>query len=94
MHNVRPRPGCPPRRLPVVRKEEIEQLKKDLARDLGEDVHNLDRISKALHQLQGQGVLGPYGALLLALTGVSHDEEEAVSAWQAILGRRREQDFR
>jgi len=76
----------------VVREEEIAERRKELGRQLGEDVHNLDRLSTALNQLQGQTAVGPYAALLLALTGVGYEEEEAHGHWQAVLDRRREME--
>jgi diguanylate cyclase (GGDEF)-like protein len=74
----------------MVLTEDVEQIKSELAQELGEDAHNLRRLSAFLEQLEGQDALGPYSALLLALTGLSFDEEEAVLHWKAIRSNRGE----
>lgn len=66
--------------------EEIARLLTELADELAEDAHNLDRISKTLRRLEGS--LDPHVALLLALTGQSLDEAQAKEQWRAVRNHR------
>ena len=72
----------------MVRNEEIARLLAELKEEFDEDVHNLDRLRTTIGQLGGQASLGPYSALLLALTGMRVEEQEAVLHWRAIRRRR------
>jgi diguanylate cyclase (GGDEF)-like protein len=71
----------------MVLSAQIAQLKRELAQEMEEDVHNLDRICAGIEQMDGQQSLGPFGALLMALTGLPLDEAEAVDRWKGILQR-------
>jgi diguanylate cyclase (GGDEF)-like protein len=63
-------------------KDETARLLAELAADLAEDVHNLDRLATAVRQLAGSA--GPHAALLLALTGTSFEEADAADHWRAV----------
>ena len=68
--------------------EEIDRLLDELAQELGEDVHNLERIRTGVRQLQGS--IAPHAAVILALTGLTFGESEAAEHWKAVRQRRAE----
>lgn len=74
--------------------QDIARFQETLAEELGEDMHNLDRIRLALEQLVGEPSLGPHATLLLALTGILFEEEEAAALWEGARQRRRETQTR
>jgi diguanylate cyclase (GGDEF)-like protein len=62
-------------------REQLEQL-------LAEDSHNTERLTARLDALARETGLGVHAALLLVLTQLPFDEEEAREHWEAILGQR------
>jgi len=74
--------------------DEIAQLQAALLEELGEDVHNLERLRTALSQVAAEPALGPHAALLLGLTSILLEEEAAAALWDGARERRRESEAR
>jgi len=70
--------------------DDVTRLQAELFDELGEDVHNLERLRAALTQVAGEAGLGPHAALLLAMTSILFEEDEATALWEGARERRRE----
>jgi diguanylate cyclase (GGDEF)-like protein len=71
---------------PLPPSKETQTLLDELVRELGEDVHNVERLRRAI-QLLDPG-LRPHAALVLALTGLTFDEGEAAQHWDVVRRQR------
>lgn len=68
--------------------EEIDKLRGQLLETLAEDAHNAERLSARLSQLSRESGLSAHTALLLILTQLHFEAEEARQHWEAILAHR------
>jgi diguanylate cyclase (GGDEF)-like protein len=72
----------------VITREESERLREELLTVLAEDAHNAQRLMARLDSISLESGIGAHAALLLILTRLAFDEEEARRHWQAILTHR------
>jgi len=73
----------------VIPDAEVERLKADLLRLLAEDAHNTRRLLARLDALARESGVGAHAALLLMLTRLAFDEDEARRHWARILEHQR-----
>lgn len=69
--------------------EEAARFKEELVGILQEDAHNEERILRRLDQIRTQSGVQAYAALLMILTGLPFEEQEARRHWESILTHRR-----
>jgi len=74
----------------VSQAEDAARLRRELLTTLGEDAHNTERLLGRLDALTRDRGVGPYSGLLLILTRLAFDEDEARRHWEAIQTHRRE----
>ncbi len=67
-----------------------DHLREELVAVLGEDAHNTRRLIGRLDAVIQESGVGIYSALLLILTNLSFEDEEAQAHWEAILAHRKE----
>jgi diguanylate cyclase (GGDEF)-like protein len=72
----------------LITTQEVEQVKGELLALLDEDSHNEQRILDRLSQIRSETGIQIHSALLLILTHLMLEEEEARSHWKAILQHR------
>jgi diguanylate cyclase (GGDEF)-like protein len=72
----------------VITAGEVERVKGELLALLDEDTHNEERILHRLSQIRAETGIHVHAALLLILTRLLMEEEEARSHWNAILQHR------
>jgi len=72
----------------LITPHEVEQVKGELLALLDEDSHNEQRILDRLSQIRCETGIQVHSALLLILTHLMMDEEEARTHWKAILQHR------
>ncbi|HEV8336755.1 MAG TPA: diguanylate cyclase [Candidatus Polarisedimenticolia bacterium] len=68
--------------------DEVERVKGELLALLDEDTHNEERILNRLSQIRAETGIQVHAALLLILTRLLMEEEEARALWNAILQHR------
>jgi len=74
----------------VITRDEADRLRDDLLQVLAEDAHNTERLLARLDSITRESGIGAHAALLLILTHLSFDEDQARQHWQAILSHRKE----
>ncbi len=74
----------------MITREEAEGLRDRLLAVLEEDAHNTQRLVARLDAIGRESGVGAHAALLLILTHLSFEEEEARRHWEAILRHREE----
>jgi diguanylate cyclase (GGDEF)-like protein len=67
----------------------LGRYREELLQALQEDAHNEERVLRRLDQIRSEEGIAATAALLLALTGMSFEESDARSHWEAILAHRR-----
>lgn len=72
----------------MITREEAQRLRGELLAVLTEDARNTERLLARLDSLTRETGIGAHAALLLILTRLAFDEEEARRHWQAILAHR------
>ncbi|HMC81842.1 MAG TPA: GGDEF domain-containing protein, partial [Candidatus Polarisedimenticolia bacterium] len=72
----------------MITQQEVDRVKGDLLTLLDEDTHNEERILQRLSQIRSEKGIHVHSALLLILTHLMLDEEEARAHWNAILKHR------
>lgn len=70
--------------------DDADRLRKELVETLGEDAHNTERLLARLDAVMRENDVGPYSGLLLILTRLVFEEEQARQHWDAIQAHRRE----
>jgi diguanylate cyclase (GGDEF)-like protein len=73
----------------VIPEAEVERLKTDLLRILAEDPHNTRRLLDRLDSLAHESGIDAHSALLLMMTRLAFDEEEARRHWARIVEHQR-----
>lgn len=74
----------------MITREDADRLRDQLLAVLAEDARNTERLVSRLDSITEESGIGAHAALLLILTHLAFEEEEARSHWQAILGHRQE----
>ena len=72
----------------MIAPDEVERVKGELLALLDEDTHNEERILQRLSQIHAETGIEVHAALLLILTRLLMEEEEAKAHWNAILQHR------
>jgi diguanylate cyclase (GGDEF)-like protein len=72
----------------VIAAHEVDRVKGELVALLDEDSHNEQRILERLSQIRSETGIEVHAALLLILTHLTMDEEEAKRHWNAVLQHR------
>ncbi len=72
----------------MITREEAGRLKDQLLQLLAEDTHNAERLLTRLDALSKETGVGAHAALLLILTQLAFDENEARDHWEGILTHR------
>ncbi len=72
----------------MIAPDEVERVKGELLALLDEDTHNEERILQRLSQIRAETGIEVHAALLLILTRLLMEEEEARTHWNAILQHR------
>jgi diguanylate cyclase (GGDEF)-like protein len=72
----------------LISRDEAARLKDQLLQLLAEDAHNTERLLARLDAIARETGIGAHAALLLILTQLAFDEEEARVHWEAILDHR------
>ncbi len=72
----------------VITREEADRLREQLLEVLAEDAHNTQRLLARLDSITRESGVEASSALLLILTNLPFDEEEARRHWEAILDHR------
>ncbi len=72
----------------MITPEEAVRYREELVAVLQEDVHNEERLLRRLDQIRTRGGIRAHAALLLILTRLPFEEEEARAHWEAILKHR------
>jgi len=72
----------------LIAPDEVERVKGELLALLDEDTHNEERILQRLSQIHAETGIEVHAALLLILTRLLMEEEEARAHWNAILQHR------
>ncbi len=73
----------------MITRAEAERLREQLLVVLAEDAHNTEVVLARLESITKESGIGGHAALLLILTHLAFDEEEARRHWEAILAHRR-----
>lgn len=74
----------------MITHEDSERLRDQLLAVLAEDARNTERLVARLDSITDESGVGAHAALLLILTHLPFEEQEAREHWQAILGNRQE----
>ncbi len=74
----------------MITSEEAARYREELVAVLQEDAHNEERVLQRLDQIRTRGGIRVYAALLLILTRLPFEEEEARRHWEAILRHRKD----
>lgn len=74
----------------MITREEADRLRDELLRVLAEDAHNTQRLMSRLEMITRESGIGAHSALLLILTHLGFDEQEARRHWAKILEHRDE----
>jgi diguanylate cyclase (GGDEF)-like protein len=74
----------------VITQEEADRIREQLLAVLAEDVHNTERLLARLDSITQETGIGAHAALLLILTHLAFEEDEARRHWKAILELREE----
>jgi diguanylate cyclase (GGDEF)-like protein len=74
----------------VISREEADRLRDQLLAVLSEDARNTQRLVARLDSITDESGIGAHAALLLILTHLPFEEQDARDHWQAILGHRQE----
>jgi diguanylate cyclase (GGDEF)-like protein len=74
----------------LITRPEADRLRKRLLDVLQEDAHNAERLFRRLETITEETGIGAHAALLLILTHLPFEEEEARRHWESILARREE----
>jgi diguanylate cyclase (GGDEF)-like protein len=69
----------------LITREEADRLRDELLRVLAEDAHNTQRLTSRLEMITRESGIGAHSALLLILTHLGFDEQEARRHWAKIL---------
>jgi diguanylate cyclase (GGDEF)-like protein len=69
----------------VISLEEADRLRDELLEVLAEDAHNTQRLLTRLDEITKESGISAYAALLLILTRLPFEEQDARRHWQAIL---------
>ena len=72
----------------MIAPDEVERVKGELLALLDEDTHNEERILQRLSQIRAETGIEVHAALLLILTRLLMEEDEARAHWNAILQHR------
>jgi len=72
----------------VITHEEADRLREELLGVLAEDARNTDRLLARLDSITRESGVGAHAALLLILTHLPFEEQEARRHWQAVLAHR------
>jgi diguanylate cyclase (GGDEF)-like protein len=72
----------------MITRADAELLRERLLAVLEEDAHNADRLLARLESLTGESGISAHAALLLILTRLGFEEEQARQHWEAILVHR------
>lgn len=72
----------------MIEANEVERVKGELLALLDEDSHNEHRILERLSQIRAETGVQVHAALMMVLTHLTMDEEEAEAHWNAILQHR------
>jgi diguanylate cyclase (GGDEF)-like protein len=72
----------------VISLEQAGHLREQLLRVLAEDAHNTKRLLDRLDSISKESGVGACAALLLILTHLAFDEDEARKHWEAVLDHR------
>lgn len=73
----------------MITRDDADRLRDELLEALAEDAHNTERLLARLDTITRESGIGAHAALLLILTRLAFDEDEARRHWQAILEHRR-----
>jgi diguanylate cyclase (GGDEF)-like protein len=74
----------------VISRREADRLRDQLLAVLDEDAHNTRRLLSRLDSITYESGIGAHAALLLILTHLAFEEEEARRHWDAVLAHREE----
>lgn len=72
----------------MISRDDAVRLKDQLLQLLAEDAHNTERLLGRLDALSRESGVGAHAALLLILTQLAFDEDDARTHWEAILEHR------
>lgn len=72
----------------MITREETTHLKEQLLQLLVEDTRNTERLLERLDAISKESGVGAHAALLLILTQLAFDEDEAREHWESILAQR------
>jgi len=72
----------------LITRDEADRLRAQLLEVLAEDAHNTERLLGRLDRLSQESGIGAHAALLMILTRLSFEEDQAREHWQAILAHR------
>ena len=72
----------------MITREEATHLKEQLLQLLVEDTRNTERLLERLDEISKESGVGAHAALLLILTSLAFDEDQAREHWEAILAQR------
>lgn len=74
----------------MITREQAERLRDQLLQVLAEDAHNTDRLVARLDGISRETGIAAHAALLLILTRLAFEEDEARQHWESILAHRHE----
>ena len=74
----------------MITREDAERIREELLATLDEDAHNTQRLLRRLDEIGRERGMSAHAALLMILTRLAFDEDEARRHWDAILGHRAE----
>ena len=74
----------------MIAREDADRLREQLLAVLAEDARNSQRLVARLDSITDESGIGAHAALLLILTHLAFEEQEARDHWQAILSHRQE----
>lgn len=72
----------------MISREQAERIRDELLAVVAEDPHNIERLVTRLDAITRESGIGAYSALLLILTHLPFEEEQARDEWRAILAHR------
>jgi diguanylate cyclase (GGDEF)-like protein len=70
----------------VISHEEVQRIRDQLLELLSEDAHNTQRLLARLESISRESGIGAHSALILILTHLGFEEEEAKRHWKAVMG--------
>ena len=74
----------------MITRDEAQRLRNQLLSVLSEDAHNTQRLLDRLDSISRESGVGAHAELLLILTHLAFEEQEARGHWEAILRQRSE----